>query len=67
MLVFIQWENYTPTLLGQVGNDLTVEEVMDFATERCSPNGRVKSVSLVNGDWLVKIINLEIYHERFNG
>lgn len=59
MLVFIQWENSTPILLEQVGDDMTIEEVMEFATERCSATRRVKSVSLMNGDWLVKIVNLE--------
>ncbi len=58
MLVFIQWENSTPVLLEQVGDDMTIEEVMEFATERCSTT-RVKSVSLMKGHWLVKMINLE--------
>lgn len=55
MLIFIQWKNTIPILLEQVGDDMTIQEVMDFATERCSPNGRVTSVSLVNGNWLVKL------------
>lgn len=55
MLIFIQWKNTIPILLEQVGDDMTIQEVMDFATERCNPNGRVKSVSLVNGNWLVKL------------
>lgn len=59
MLIFIQWENSTPILLEQVGDAMTIQEVMDFATEYCSPNDRVKSVSLVNGSWLVKIFHLE--------
>ena len=59
MKVFIEWENSTPILLKQVGDDMTIEEVMEFATERCSTTRRVKSVSLINGDWLVKMINLE--------
>ena len=67
MLVFIQWENSTPILLEQVGDDMTIEEVMEFATERCSTTHRVKSVSLIKGHWLVKMINLEVKHERVNG
>ena len=59
MLVFIQWENSIPILLEQVKDDMSVEEVMKFATERCSTTRRVKSVSLMKGHWLVKMINLE--------
>ncbi len=59
MKVFIEWENSTPILLEQVGDDMTIEEVMEFATERCSTTRRVKSVSLMKGHWLVKMINLE--------
>lgn len=67
MQIFIQWKNPLPVLYGQMGDDSTAEEVMEFATKCCSPNGRVKSVSLVNGDWLVKMINLEKCHERQHG
>lgn len=59
MLIFIQWENSTPIVCGQVVDDMTIEEVMDFATEQCSTTHRVKSVSLVDGHWLVKTFTTE--------
>lgn len=59
MKVWIQWENSTPMVCGQVGDDMTIEEVMDFATEQCSTSRRVKSVSLVDGHWLVKTFTTE--------
>lgn len=67
MLIFIQWENCTPILFGQVVDDMTAQEVMDFATEQCSVTYRVKSISLVNGNWLVKMVHLEKRYERLNG
>jgi len=59
MKIFIQWESSIPILLEQVGGDMNIEEIMKFVTDRYCNKTRVQSVSLMNGSWLVKIVELE--------
>lgn len=57
MLIFIQWENSTPILFGQVVYDMTIEEVMDYAmkaVEKCGKSLQAKSAIFTNGNWIVK-------------
>lgn len=60
MLIFIQWENSTPILFGQVVYDMTIEEVMDYAmkaVEKCGKSLQAKSAIFTDGNWTVKAVD----------
>jgi len=56
---FYSMGEFHPHTVGTGGGGMKIEEIMKFVTDRYCNKTRVQSVSLMNGSWLVKIVELE--------